>query len=204
VHDCTPVEFVERNQWTGPDVFFAHLVTCTPPEVTALARTRTGMAHCPQSNCRLGSGIAPAVALYKQGGRVGLGVDGAGSNEAADMTSETHMAWLVHRARYGAASVTVEDVVHWGTAGGADLLGLELVGTLAPGKAADIVVHALEHPRYGGLHDAAIGPVVAGGQADIKLAFCNGRLVVDNGRIPGLDVPRLMAEARAAIARMVL
>lgn len=204
VHRCTPLEFVERHGWTGPDVFFAHLVTVTPPEVAALARTRTGMAHCPQSNCRLGSGIAPAVALYRQGGRVGLGVDGAGSNEAADMISEAHMAWLVHRSRHGAASVTVEDAIHWGTAGGADLLGLGGVGTLAPGMVADLMVYALDHPRYAGLHDPAIGPVAAGGQAHVKLGFCQGRVVVDDGQIPGLDVPRLMREARETVARMVL
>lgn len=204
VHNCTPLEFVERNDWTGPDVFFAHLVTVTPPEVAALARTRTGMAHCPQSNCRLGSGIAPAVALSGQGGRVGLGVDGAGSNEAADMISEAHMAWLVHRSRHGAASVTVEDVVHWGTAGGADLLGLGQVGTLSPGMAADLMIYALDHPRYAGLHDPAIGPVAGGGQAHVKLGFCQGRIVVQDGRLPGLDVPGLMRESRAAVAKMLL
>ena len=204
VHDCTPVEFVERNDWVGPDVFFAHLVTCTPPEVATLARTQTGMAHCPQSNCRLGSGIAPAAALYRQGGRVSLGVDGAGSNEAADMIMETHAAWLVHRSRDGAASVTVEDAIHWATAGGATVLGLDKVGVLRPGMAADLIVYSLEHPRYAGLHDPAIGPVAAGGAAHVKLGFCNGRLVVADGRIPGLDMPRLAAEARAAVRQMVL
>ena len=204
VHDCTPLEFVERNQWTGPDVFFAHLVTVTPPEVAALARTRTGMAHCPQSNCRLGSGMAPAVALYRQGGRVGLGVDGAGSNEAADMISEVHMAWLVHRGKHGAASVSVEDAIHWGTMGGADLLGLDKVGVIEPGMAADLMVYALDHPRYAGLHDPAIGPVAAGGQAHVKLGFCAGRVVVADGRIPGLDVHGMMRAARAAVARMIL
>lgn len=204
VYDCTPLEFVERREWVGPDVCFAHLVTCTPPEVATLARTQTGMAHCPQSNCRLGSGIAPAVALYKQGGRVSMGVDGAGSNEAADMISETHAAWLVHRAPHGAAAVTVEDVIHWATAGGSTVLGLDKVGTLQTGMAADLVLYSLDHPRYAGLHDLAIAPVVGGGQAQIKLAFCNGRLVVADGRIPGLDLPRLAREARAAVAKMVL
>ena len=204
VHGCTPLEFVERNHWVGADVFFAHLVTVTPAEVAALARTRTGMAHCPQSNCRLGSGIAPAVALYRQGGRVGLGVDGASSNEAADMISEAHMAWLVHRSKHGAASVSVEDAIHWGTMGGADLLGLDKVGVIAPGMAADLMVYALDHPRYAGLHDPAIGPVAAGGQAQVKLGFCAGRVVVADGRIPGLDVPGMMREARATVAKMVL
>ncbi len=204
VHGCLPLEFVERNGWLGEDVFFAHMVHMTSAEVAMMARTRTGMAHCSQSNCRLGSGLAPAPALFRQGGRVGLGVDGAGSNEAADMISEAHMTWLVHRSQHGAASVTVEDAIHWGTAGGADILGLDRVGTIAPGMAADLMIYSLEHPRYAGLHDRAIGPVAAGGQAHVKLGFCNGLVVVEDGRIPGLDVPGLMRQARAAVAKMLV
>lgn len=204
VHGCLPLEFVERNGWLGEDVFFAHMVHMTPAEVAMMARTRTGMAHCPQSNCRLGSGLAPAPALFQQGGRVGLGVDGAGSNEAADMINEAHMAWLVHRSQHGAASVTIEDVIHWGTAGGADILGLDRVGSLQPGMAADLMIYALDHPRYAGLHDVSIGPVAAGGQPHVKLGFCNGRVVVEDGRIPGLDVPDMMRAARAAVAKMLL
>ncbi|MTW18985.1 amidohydrolase family protein [Rhodoplanes serenus] len=204
VHGCTPLEFVARHDWVGPDVFFAHLVHMDPAEVQLMAETRTGMAHCPQSNCRLGSGIAPAPALARLGGRVSLGVDGAASNEAADMIAETHMAWLVHRARDGAAVTTVEEVIAWGTAGGATVLGLDRVGTLAPGMAADLMVYSLDHPRYAGLHDPAIAPVVGGGQAQVRWGFCNGRLVVEDGRIPGLDLGRLAAEARAAVAKMVM
>jgi cytosine/adenosine deaminase-related metal-dependent hydrolase len=203
VHHCKPLEFVARHDWVGPDVFFAHLVHLEPDEIRLLADTRTGMAHCPQSNCRLGSGIAPAPALARIGGRVSLGVDGSASNEAADMIDETHMAWLVHRARDGAASVTVEEVIRWGTAGGATVLGLDRVGTLAPGMAADLMVYSLDHLRYAGLHDPAIGPVAGGGQAHVKYGFCNGRLVVEDGRIPGLDLPALLADARKAVNRMV-
>lgn len=204
VHRCTPVEFVAKHEWIGPDVSFAHLVHVSPDEVKILAETQTGMAHCPQSNCRLGSGIAPAPALHRAGGRVSIGVDGTGSNEAGDMFSETHAAWLVHRARDGAAVTPVEDVIHWGTAGGARVLGFDRAGTLEIGQVADLMVYSLDTLRYAGLHDPAIGPVVAGGDARIKFGFCGGRLVVADGRIPGLDVPRLMAEARAAVARMAI
>ncbi|MBK5957786.1 amidohydrolase [Rhodoplanes elegans] len=204
VHGCTPLEFVQRHDWLGPDVFFAHLCHMQPEEIRLMAETGTGIAHCPQSNCRLGSGIAPAPALARLGGRVSLGVDGAGSNEAADMINESHMAWLVHRARDGAASVTVEDVISWGTAGGATVLGLSETGTLAPGMAADLMVYSLDHPRYAGLHDPAIAPVAGGGQAHVKWGFCNGRLIVEDGRIPGLDLPGLFSEARRAVGRMVI
>jgi cytosine/adenosine deaminase-related metal-dependent hydrolase len=97
----------------------------------------------------------------------------------------------------------VEDVIRWGTAGGAAVLGLDRTGILAPGYCADLVVYDLSAPRYAGLHDPAIGPVAAGGAARVKHAFCNGRPVVEDGAIPGLDLAALAAAARAAVARMV-
>ncbi len=203
VHGCRPIEFCERHEWLGPDVFYAHLVHLQPHEIQMLARSGTGMSHCPQSNCRLGSGIAPAPALAAMGGRVSIGVDGAGSNEAADMVSEAHAAWLVHRARDGAASTTVEEVVRWGTAGGASLLGLGEVGTLEVGQQADLAVYGLDELRYAGLHDPLIGPVAAGGAARVKHLFCAGREIVRDGAVPGLDVAALLASARAQVARMV-
>lgn len=204
VHKCTPLEFVEQHDWVGDDVFFAHLVHVSDPELKILANTKTGMAHCPQSNCRLGSGIAPAPALAQLGGRVSLGVDGAASNESADMISEAHSAWHVHRGAHGPKATTIEEVIHWGTKGGADVLGLDQVGTIETGKAADLVAYRLVAPRYAGLHDLAIGPVAAGGQADIKFGFCGGRLVVSDGRIPGLDIGKLMKDANEAVAEMVV
>jgi cytosine/adenosine deaminase-related metal-dependent hydrolase len=134
VHGKRPVEWLADHDWLGPDVWFAHLVHLDPNEVRILASTGTGMAHCPQSNCRLGSGVAPADAMARLGGAVSLGVDGAASNESADMISEMHSAWHTHRAVKGADAVTAEDVVHWATAGGARVLGLPQIGTLAPGN----------------------------------------------------------------------
>jgi cytosine/adenosine deaminase-related metal-dependent hydrolase len=136
------------------------------------------------------------------GGRVSIGVDGAGSNEAADMVSEAHAAWLVHRARDGAASTTVEGVVRWGTAGGADMLGLTDVGTLELGKQADIAVYGLDDLRYAGLHDPAIGPVAAAGAAKLKHLFCGGRSIVRDGVIPWLDSAALLREARTQVLRI--
>jgi len=202
VHGLRPIEFCERHEWLGRDVFYAHLVQLQAHEVKLLADSGTGMSHCPQSNCRLGSGIAPAPALAAMGGRVSLGVDGAGSNEAADMLSEAHAAWLVHRARDGAASTTVEEVVRWGTAGGADLLGLSDVGTLEVGQAADVAVYGLDELRYAGLHDPAIGPVAAGGSGRLKHLFCAGRAIVRDGQVAGLDRPALLRQAREAVRRM--
>ncbi|WP_397408846.1 amidohydrolase family protein [Polaromonas sp.] len=218
-HGMKPVQFCESVGWLGSDVWFAHLVKLDADEIALLGATGTGIAHCPQSNGRLGSGIAPVRELEAAGAAVSIGVDGAASNEAADMVSETHAAWLMQRAKAGettaalhrggrgeaeaAASTTVEDVVRWGTAGGAKVLGLPGIGTLAPGQAADIAIYALDRdPRYFGLHDPAIGPVASGGAVHLKALLRGGREIVRGGAIPDLDLPELSQQARAAVARL--
>jgi cytosine/adenosine deaminase-related metal-dependent hydrolase len=201
VHGKRPVHWIAENDWLGPDVWFAHLVHLDAEEVGILASTGTGMAHCPQSNCRLGSGIAPADAMARLGGAVSLGVDGAASNEAADMISEMHSCWHTHRATKGAGAVTAEDVVHWATAGGARVLGLPQVGTLAPGQQADIAIFNLDQPRYFGMHDPMIAPVTCGGAASVRALLIGGRMVVENGAIPGLDIQKLRFDAARVVAR---
>ena len=214
VHDCSPLEFVERHEWVGPDVWFAHMVHLTDAELALCARTGTGIAHCPQSNARLGSGIARIPEALALGVPVGLAVDGAASNEAADMISEAHACWLLHRAdpRAGAragqpgghaGAITIEDVVRIGTAGGARLLGLDGVGTLETGKAADLAVYDLDQPRYFGLHDPAIGPVASGGTPSLRALLVQGRVVVENNAIPGLDLAALRRDAAAVVGRML-
>jgi cytosine/adenosine deaminase-related metal-dependent hydrolase len=218
-HRMTPVEFCQTIDWLGPDVWFAHLVKLDEAEIALLGQTQTGIAHCPQSNGRLGSGIAPVRALEAAGARVSIGVDGAASNEAADMISETHAAWLMARARGGyeavahhrggqgegdAAGTTVEDVVRWGSAGGAAVLGLGAIGTLEVGKAADFSIYGLDRePRYFGLHDPAIGPVASGGTADLRYMFVGGREVVRDGRVPNLDVIALGRQSREAVKALL-
>jgi cytosine/adenosine deaminase-related metal-dependent hydrolase len=213
VHDCTPLQFVERHEWVGPDVWYAHMVHLDDDELRLCADTGTGIAHCPQSNARLGSGIARIPEALALGVPVSLAVDGAASNEAADMASEAHAAWLMHRAdpRAGArgtqpgglaGAMTVEDVVHIGTAGGARVLGLEGVGTLEVGMAADIAIYDPSEPRHFGLHDPAIGPVASGGRTPLRALLVQGRVVVDNDRIPGLDMAQLRADAQRLVNRM--
>ncbi len=176
------------------------------------------MAHCPQSNGRLASGIAPVRALEDAGAVVSIGVDGAASNEAADMISEVHAAWLMQRARGGQAAkalcrggagetgardASIEDVVRWGTAGGAQVLGLTDTGCLAPGMAADIAVYALDRdPRHFGLHDVALAPVASGGRAHLRALLVGGERVVEHGAIPGLDLAELGHAASAAVREL--
>ncbi|ERJ19624.1 hydroxyatrazine ethylaminohydrolase protein [Salinisphaera shabanensis E1L3A] len=198
-----PVEFVAEHDWVGEDVYYAHMVHVDESEFSILAQTKTGIAHCPQSNARLGSGIGPIPAMAERGIPISIGVDGAASNEAADMISETHEAWLVHRTRMDAAATHVEDVVHWGTRGGAEILGLDAIGTLAVGQDADLVLYDLDAPRYCGMHDPAIAPVTCAGTPHIKLSMMQGRTIVDDGVIPGLDMGELAREAAAAVRELV-
>lgn len=213
---CLPLQYAAEHEWLGPDVWFAHLVHLSDSERRLIADSGTGMAHCPQSNGRLGSGVAPAPALARLGVPVSLGVDGAASNEAADMLSEAHHCWLMHRAHAGAASrprpdgageqgadaVTVEQVVHWGSAGGSRVLGFDGVGGLAPGQAADLAVYRLDEPRHFGLHDPAIGPVVSGGRPHLRWLMADGRILVEDDVIRGLDLDELRMSARRAVKRL--
>lgn len=212
--DMTPVQFCAEHDWLGDDVWFAHLVKLLPQEIAMLGQTRTGIAHCPQSNGRLGSGIADLLALEQAGVPVSLGVDGAASNEAADMQSEAHAAWLLQRARKGMLATprydggtfegggdaaSIEDVVRWGSAGGAQILGLQQSGSVQVGMLADIAIYRLDDPRYFGLHDMAIGPVACGGRASLKALMINGRVIVENDVIPGLDLDAMRHEAMSAV-----
>jgi 8-oxoguanine deaminase len=118
------------------------------------------------------------------------------------MISEMHSAWYIHRAAKGADATTVEEVVRWATAGGARVLGFPDLGVLAPGKLADLAVFSLSHPRYFGLHDPLAGPVVGGGAADLRLLMVGGRIVAENGVIPGLDLEKLRRDAAGIVKRI--
>ncbi len=222
VHNCTPLQFAEEHEWIGSDVWFAHMVHMNDDELKRCGETGTGIAHCPQSNGRLGSGIARVPEALALGVPVGLAVDGAASNESADMISEAHACWLMHRAdpRAGmgdgvrggvhaaqpgghAGAMSVEDVIRIGTAGGARVLGLDGVGTLEVGKAADLAIYDLAAPRYFGLHDEAIGPVASGGRPALRALLVQGRLVVENDVVAGVDVAALRREAQAAVRAMI-
>jgi cytosine/adenosine deaminase-related metal-dependent hydrolase len=197
-----PVEFVADHDWIGGDVWFAHMVHLSESEIRMIAETGTGTAHCPGSNCRLGSGVAPVPELVRAGAPVSIGVDGSASNESGDSISEVHTCWYTHRAVKGAAAVTVEDVIHWATRGGARVLGIDNIGAIEVGRAADLAVYELDELRYASLHDPAIGPVASGGRPKLRWLTVQGRVVIENDAIPGLDLPRLLARAREAVRRL--
>ncbi|HEY7032707.1 MAG TPA: 8-oxoguanine deaminase, partial [Thermomicrobiales bacterium] len=135
----TPVELAEDLGWTGTDVWHAHAVHAHPPEVRRLGATRTGIAHCPTSNMRLASGIAPVRSWLAAGCRVGLGVDGSASNDGSHLLAEARQAMLLQRVAAGPAALTATETLRLATRGGAEVLGRDDVGVLAPGMAADLI-----------------------------------------------------------------
>lgn len=195
-----PVHWLAEHDWLGEDVWFAHLVECDESEVRLLAETGTGMAHCVQANARLGSGIAPADLLHRLGGTVSIGVDGAAANEAADMISALYATFSTHRIAKGVEAVDAETCLYWATAGGAKALGFQSIGTLEPGKDADIAIFELSAPRYLGQHDRVIGPIIAGGQAHVRHSFVKGQPLVVNGALPFLDMEQLADDCFKAVA----
>src|SRR5262245_12221427 len=150
-YGCRPVEFLRRLGWLGPDVWLAHCVHLTPEEARLFGETGTGVAHCPTSNFRLGSGRAPVRALLEAGAPVGLGVDGSASNDSSNMMAELRQALLAHRADPDPARwITAEEVFWMATRGGARCLGREDVGMLAPGMAADVILVDTRRLSYAG------------------------------------------------------
>lgn len=189
-----PVAYAESLGWLGDDVWFAHGVHVDTAEVERLARTRTGVAHCPSSNMRLASGIAPVRAYIDAGVPVGLGVDGSASNDSSHMLAEARMAMLLQRVLGTPAGLSAEEALRLATRGGAEVLGRDDIGQLAPGKAADIIGFRLDHLAYAGgaVHDAAAATVFCAPQ-QVDLSIINGALVIKEGRLLTTDLPTTIA-----------
>ena len=196
-----PVQFMADHDWLGDDVWLAHMVHLQPEEIAMIAATGTGIAHCPNSNARLGSGIADVPAYIAAGVSVSLGVDGPSCNEASHMLDEARMAWLLHRATGGAKRTTVEGMVHAATRAGAVNLGYDNVGLLTPGMAADLVAYEIDGPAYWGQHDLLAAPLITG-HAKVRHSLVAGKPVVRDGLLPSIDMEKLRHDALAAVAKL--
>ena len=184
---ATPVEHVETLGWLGDDVWLAHAVHLSDSDVARLGATRTGVAHCPSSNARLGAGIARARDLRDAGVPVGLGVDGAASNEAGSLLEEVRHAVLFARARGGPRELTVRDALEMATLGGAQVLGREdEIGSLEPGKLADLAVWRVDSLAHAGVEDPLVA-LVLGSSPPLDLLLVGGRVVVEDGRLVTVD-----------------
>jgi len=200
---CSPLEYVEQLGWQGEDVWYAHGIWFDDAEVTRIGSARTGVAHCPSSNARLGAGIARARDLRDAGARVGLGVDGAASNEAASMLEEARHAVLFARAVGGPEALAVRDALRMATYGGASVLQrTDDIGSLEPGKLADLAVWRLDTIAHADIDDP-VAALVLGAPPPLVLLVANGSVVVEDDRVVGLDEDRLAREASAAHRRLV-
>jgi cytosine/adenosine deaminase-related metal-dependent hydrolase len=204
---CTPAEYAESLGWVGPDVWCAHCVKLDTPGIGLFARSGTGVAHCPCSNMRLASGIAPIRAMRDAGVSVGLGVDGAASNDAGHMLGEARMAMLLQRVAHGAekgpSAMSAREALEIATLGGAQVLNRDDIGTLAPGMAADIVTFPLnEIGLAGALHDP-LAALLFCHVPRVQHSIVNGRVVVRDGRLTTLDLPVLI-ERHNALARQLV
>jgi cytosine/adenosine deaminase-related metal-dependent hydrolase len=197
-----PVDLMEDLGWTGDDVWYAHGIHLNDAEVNLVAATSTGIAHCPSSNMRLGAGICRVEDLISAGARVGLGVDGAASNEDANIAGEAHQALLLARARR--ASPTALDArTAWrlATKGGADCLGREDCGTLEVGKCADIACFRVDDLAHAGMKDLLAGLALAP-PPRAETVVVNGRAVVRGGRLLTADEAQISREIAATSARL--
>ncbi len=191
---CRPGQYAEDLGWTGDDVWHAHCVRLDAAEIDLFARSRTGVAHCPCSNCRLGSGIAPVAAMRAAGVAVGLGVDGSASSDAGNLVAEARWAMLLQRVAAGPGALSARAALDLATLGGARVLGRDDCGALAPGMRADVAIWDLTGAEAAGLWDPAA--ILLAGPARVKHTFIDGRQVVRDGRIETLDLPAVLREQR--------
>lgn len=196
---CRPGQYAEDLGWTGPDVWHAHCVKLDGQEIGLFARSGTGVAHCPCSNCRLGSGIAPVRAMRDAGVKVGLGVDGSASNDAGNLVAEARQALLLQRVARGADAMSAREVLEIATLGGARVLGRDDCGALAPGMRADLAIWDVSSVEAAGSWDP-VAALVLCGPMRVRDLFVEGRQVVRNGEMATLDLPRVV-ERQTALAR---
>lgn len=208
-----PVAYMQELEWVGQDVWFAHAVYANAEEVNAFARHDCGVAHCPSSNMRLASGIAPVREYLVHGVKIGLGVDGSASNDSSNMLAEARQAMLLARLRSaleGASDskrepawiMTARQALEMATRGGAAVLGREDIGSLEPGKCADFAAFDLEQLDYtGALHDPLAALVFCNSQR-ANWNFVHGQAIVKEGVLQTVDVPRLIERHNRASRRL--
>jgi len=208
-----PLAYMQSVDWVGPDVWFAHSIHITKEEIEVYAREGCGVAHCPSSNMRLASGIAPIRDYMKAGVKVGLGVDGSASNDGSHLLAEARQAMLLARLRAGLEGaslsstgseiITARQILELATRGGASVLGRKDIGSLQEGKCADFVAINLNRLDYAGaLHDPVAAVVFCQPQG-VDLSVVHGKTVVKDGKLLGLDVPTHIEKHNRAARRLL-
>ena len=185
---CRPGQYAEDLGWTGPDVWHAHCVKLDGKEIDLFARSKTGVAHCPCSNCRLGSGIAPVRAMRDAGVKVSLGVDGSASNDVGSLVGEARQMMLLQRVANGADAMSSREALEIATRGGAQVLGRDDCGQIAVGKRADIAIWDVSGIQSAGSWDVAA--LLLAGPTTVRDLFVEGRRIVADGRVVSFDLER--------------
>ena len=201
----TPGEYAESVGWVGSDVWHAHCVQLDDAAIASFGRTGTGVAHCPCSNMRLASGIAPVRKMLNAGVPVGLGVDGAASNDATNLFQEARAACLLARVGAQDASImTARDALELATRGGARVLGRDDIGTIAPGMSADFIAVNLDRPSLAGAQHDVVAALVLCHVDSVDYSFINGRRVVDQSRLTTVELPALIERTNRLSRQLVV
>ena len=197
---CRPLDYLEQVGWLNNKTWLAHGIHFTDEEIQKLATAKTGISHCPSSNMVLASGVCRVIDLEKAGVSVGLGVDGSASNDSSNLMQEVRQAFLIQRLHHG-SKVTHLDALRWATAGGANVLGRPELGRIAEGMQADFALFKLDELRFSGHGDPLAALVICGAhQADRVMVA--GKWIVEDGRIPGLDLEQLKIEHHREAKRL--
>ena len=199
---CRPGQYAEDLGWTGDDVWHAHCVKLDRQEIDLFARSRTGVAHCPCSNCRLGSGIAPVRAMRDVGVQVGLGVDGSASNDTGNLMAEARQILLLQRVQNGADAMSAREALEIATRGGAQVLGRDDCGQLAVGKRADIAIWDAQAIENAGSWDPAA--LILAGPTKVNALFVEGRQIVAEGQMVTLDLGRVIERQNILARRLAV
>ena len=200
---CTPVELLEQLGFLGADAWLAHAVRLSTEDVRLIAASGTAIAHCPTSNLRLGSGTAPIRELVDAGVPVGIGVDGSASNDGGHMLGEVRQALLVARGRSGPGAMGAREALRLGTQGGAACLGRDDLGSIEPGKRADLALFDLTGLATAGVDDDPVAGIVLAWPQRVRHLLVEGRFVVRDGALATVDETALAAEAHAMARRII-
>ena len=204
VHGMRPLEYMEENEWLGPDVWYAHGIYFNEREICTLAATKTGIAHCPTSNLRLGSGIAPIPRMMEAGVRVGLGVDGSASNDSSSLSRELQQALLVHRVGTAVDAMPPNHVLRMATRGGSEILGWPEIGRIAVGALADVAMFRLDRIEYAGaMTDPASAILFCGAAARADYTIVNGVVRVAKGELLAANEQELFHRANEVTNSML-
>ena len=189
-----PGEYVEAVGWTGDDVWHAHCVQLNSEEINLFAKTGTGIAHCPCSNMRLASGIAPVRQMLDAGVKVGLGVDGSASNDSGNMLNEARQIMLLQRVNSKASTMTAREALRVATIGGASVLNRDDIGMLVPGYAADITAFKRDNVDFSGSDWDPVASLVFCGPSKANYTIINGKIVVSEGQLTSIPMEKLVHE----------